>query len=204
MKNYFIFLVILSFLCVVGCNAGKEDKKDTKSNPVVIIETELGSIEVELYPAEAPVTAANFLAYIDSGMYEGGRFHRTVTMDNQPNDDVKIEVIQGGRAPGSGSGFPPIKLERTNLTGILHKDGVISMARGGPDSAASDFFICVGDQPSLDYGGARNPDGQGFAAFGKVISGMDVVRKIHIQPTGSERGGQSLDPPIKIINIIRK
>ncbi|KPK89190.1 peptidylprolyl isomerase [bacterium SM23_31] len=178
--------------------------KDTKSNPVVIIQTGLGNIEVELYPDKAPITVANFLTYVDSVMYEGGRFHRTVTMDNQPNDDVKIEVIQGGRAQGSGRGFPAIKLERTNLNGILHKDGVISMARGGPDSATSDFFICVGDQPSLDFGGARNTDGQGFAAFGKVIYGMDVVRKIHVQPTGSARGGQSLNPPIKIINITRK
>lgn len=204
MKNYFIFLALYSFSCVFGCSASREAAKDTNSNPVVVIQTEIGSIEVELYPDKAPVTVANLLAYVDSGMYEGGRFHRTVTMDNQPNDDVKIEVIQAGRAQGSGSAFPPIKLERTNLTGVLHKDGVISMARGGPDSATSDFFICVGDQPSLDFGGARNPDGQGFAAFGKVISGMDVVRKIHVQPTGSARGGQSLDPPIKVINIIRK
>jgi len=204
MKNYFIFLVLYSFSCVFGCSTSGKAEKDTTSKPVVIIQTELGGIEVELYPAKSPVTVANFLAYVDSGMYKGGRFHRTVTMDNQPNNDVKIEVIQGGRAPGSGRGFPPIKLERTNVTGILHKDGVISMARGGPDSATSDFFICVGDQPSLDFGGARNSDGQGFAAFGKVISGMDVVRKIHVQPTGSARGGQALDPPIKIINITRK
>lgn len=204
MKNYFIFLVLYSFSCVLGCSASKEAAKGTNSKPVVIIQTELGSIEVELYPAEAPVTVANFLAYVDSGMYKDGRFHRTVTMDNQPNNDVKIEVIQAGRARGSGRGFPPIKLERTNVTGILHKDGVISMARGGPDSATSDFFICVGDQPSLDFGGARNPDGQDFAAFGKVISGMDVVRKIHVQPTSSARGGQALDPPVKIINITRK
>ena len=90
--------------------------------------------------------------------------------------------------------LPPIKHETTVLTGILHKDGVISMARNEPGTATSEFFICIGDQPSLDYGGKRNPDGQGFAAFGKV---MDVVRKIHKSATE----GQWLKPRIRILNV---
>jgi peptidyl-prolyl cis-trans isomerase A (cyclophilin A) len=96
--------------------------------------------------------------------------------------------------------FPPIKLERTSVTKLLHKDGTLSMARDGPDTATSDFFICIGDQPSLDYGGKRNPDGQGFAAFGRVLLGMDVVRKIQAAPAE----GQTLRPAIKILGIVRK
>jgi peptidyl-prolyl cis-trans isomerase A (cyclophilin A) len=122
-----------------------------------------------------------------------------VKPDNQPNNDVKIEVAQAGRAPGT-AGFPPILLERTSLTGLSHKDGTLSMARNGPDTAESDFSICIGDQPSLDFGGKRNPDGQGFAAFGHVVKGMDVVRKIQAAPASAQR----LTPPIKILRIARK
>ena len=121
-------------------------------------------------------------------------------MDNQPNNEIKIEVIQGGiRFSQDRKSLPPIEHEITEKTGILHKDGVISMARSEPGTASSEFFICVGDQPELDYGGKRNPDGQGFAAFGKVIAGMDVVKKIHIQPVDE----QMLDPRIQIYEIIR-
>jgi peptidyl-prolyl cis-trans isomerase A (cyclophilin A) len=113
---------------------------------------------------------------------------------------VKIEVIQAGIDPArERDGFPAIPLERTSVTGILHKDGTISMARAGPGTATSDFFICIGDQPSLDFGGARNPDGQGFAAFGRVVSGMDVVRAIH----GAPAEGETLTPPITITRAFR-
>jgi peptidyl-prolyl cis-trans isomerase A (cyclophilin A) len=122
-------------------------------------------------------------------------------MDNQPDSPVKIEVIQAGVNPDrSRDGFPPIQLERTNTTGLRHVDGAISMARGQPDSATSGWFICINDQPSLDFGGARNPDGQGFAAFGRVVQGMDVVRKIHGAPNTD---AQRLTPPIKILNAAR-
>ena len=128
------------------------------------VQTELGDIVIEVDTARAPVTAANFLKYVDAGHYDGGTFHRTVKMDNQPESTIKIEVIQAGVNPDRAKdGFPPIALERTNVTGILHKDGVVSMARGAPDSATSGWFICINDQPSLDFGGMRNPDGQGFA-----------------------------------------
>jgi peptidyl-prolyl cis-trans isomerase A (cyclophilin A) len=165
----------------------------------VVIETELGNIEARIATAEAPITAANFLRYVDAGLYDGGRFHRTVKPDNQPNNDVKIEVAQAGRAPGS-KGFAPIPLERTSATGLSHKDGTLSMARNGPDTADSDFSICIRDQPSLDFGGKRNPDGQGFAAFGQVVKGMDVVRKIQAAPAT----GQRLTPAIGILKITRK
>ena len=167
----------------------------------VTVQTELGNIELAIDSARAPITARNFLRYVDAGRYEGGRFHRTVTMANQPNNAVKIEVIQWSAAPrGDREAFPPVELERTSVTGLKHLDGTISMARGGPNTATSDVFICIGDQPSLDFGGARNADGQGFAAFGRVVSGMDIVRRIH----GSPASGQALTPAIRIINIARK
>ena len=166
----------------------------------VRIQTELGDILVELDVRQAPATTANFLRYVDGGFYEGGRFHRTVTMNNQPDSKVLIEVIQAGVKPErEKDGFPPIALERTSRTGLAHKDGAISMARGKPDTATSDFFICINDQPSLDFGGARNPDGQGFAAFGRVVSGMDVVRRIQAAPAEE----QKLTPPVTILKIVR-
>ena len=174
----------------------------------VRVQTELGDIVIAVDQAKAPVTAANFLRYVDAGHYDGGTWHRTVKMDNQPESTIKIEVIQAGvNADRAKEGFPAIALERTNKTSLLHKDGVISMARGAADSATSGWFICINDQPSLDFGGMRNPDGQGFAAFGRVVSGLDVVRKIQAAPSSTTRvtnaEAQRLTPPIKIVKVAR-
>lgn len=169
----------------------------------IVIETSLGSIEAVLDSAHAPVTVANFLRYVDAHHYDGGRFHRTVTLhpDNQPTNDVKIEVIQGGVAPAHArEGFPAIALERTSETGLVHDDGVLSMARGAANSATSDFFITIGAQHALDFGGKRNADGQGFAAFGHVTRGGDIVRRIQ----ASAANGQTLTPPITITRVVRK
>jgi len=172
-------------------------------NPRVVISTQLGDIEAELYIDKAPVTAGNFLKYVDSGKYNTNAcFYRTVRMDNQPDKPIKIEVIQGGFYSDSvieKIQFPLIRHETTMETGILHKDGVLSMARNEPGTASSEFFICIGDQPALNFGGNRNPDGQGFAAFGKVINGMEVVRKIQ----QSKDKDQYLENPVKIIGISR-
>lgn len=164
------------------------------------IDTGLGAIFVSLDEKRAPATVANFLQYVDSGDYDGGRFHRTVKIkpDNQPNNTVKIEVIQAGPKEGKKE-RGPISLERTSVTGLKHTDGAISMARGGPDTAAADFFICIGAQPELDFEGTRNPDGQGFAAFGRVTQGMDVVKKI--QDASADQ--QKLTPAITIRKIER-
>jgi peptidyl-prolyl cis-trans isomerase A (cyclophilin A) len=181
----------------------------TQSNAVrVRVQTELGDIVIEVDPVKAPLTTANFLRYVDGGHYDGGTFHRTVKMDNQPESTVKIEVIQAGVNPDRAKeGFAAIPLERTSVTGILHRDGVVSMARGAPDSATSGWFVCINDQPSLDFGGNRNPDGQGFAAFGWVITGLDVVRKIQAAPSSTNRTtnteAQRLIPPIKILKVAR-
>ena len=167
----------------------------------VLVQTERGNIVLEIDVTHAPNTAANFLRYVDAGHYDGGTFHRTVKMDNQPDSPVKIEVIQAGvSADRAKDGFPAIPLERTSVTGLRHTDGAISMARGQPDSASSGWFICINDQPSLDFGGARNPDGQGFAAFGRVLEGMDVVRTIQRAPNTD---AQRLTPPIKILKAAR-
>jgi len=166
----------------------------------VRIETEMGDIFVDLAPKRAPLTVENFLEYVDGGWYNGGHFHRTVRMDNQPADLIKIEVIQGGVRP-DWIELPqePISLERTTDTGLSHHHGAISMARFSPDSAKSGFFICINDQPELDFGGRRNPDGQGFAAFGRVVKGMDVVVRIQQSPALN----QDLKPPIVIHRVSR-
>jgi len=167
----------------------------------VVLRTTQGDITIAVDTTHAPKTAANFLRYVDGGYYDGGHFHRTVRLDNQPGKKVLIEVVQAGPSPTPArEGFPPIPLERTRDTGLRHLDGTVSMARDGPDSATADFFICIGDQPELDFGGKRNPDGQGFAAFGRVVSGMDVVRKIQREPAD----GQTLTPPIVIRSAARR
>jgi len=135
---------------------------------------------------------------VDEHFYDDSSFYRTVTPGNQPDNTVKIAVIQGGLDKEAG-GYPPVPLERTSKTGVHHVDGAISMARDGADTATTEFFICVGDQPELDFGGARNRDGQGFAAFGRVVSGMEIVRKIHESPANEQR----LAPPMKILRIRR-
>lgn len=166
----------------------------------ISMETELGSIQMELYPDRAPITVSNFLRYVDENRYEDFHFYRVVHMENQPDNDVKIEVIQGGlwfdKHPME---LPTIIHETTDKTGIRHLNGILSMARLEPGTASSEIFICINDQPELDFGGKRNPDSQGFAAFGKVISGMDVVRKIQLLPETN----QMLDKGVKVNSIQR-
>lgn len=180
-------------------------------NPEVIIHTTAGDITVELYAGAAPATVANFLRYVDAGLYRDSSFYRVVTMDNQSHQPVKIEVIQGGRGiSDEPAPFPPVVHETTLDSGVTHRKGVISMSRLEPGTATSEFFICVTDQPELDYGGKRYPDGQGFAAFGKVTDGMDTVLRIQRRETDtpdpgnpSYAGGQMLLQPVVIESIQR-
>jgi peptidyl-prolyl cis-trans isomerase A (cyclophilin A) len=167
----------------------------------IVIETSAGQIEAELDSAHAPVTVTNFLHYMDAHLLDDGAFFRAVTMANQPNTAVKIEVIQSrASAAQQGKEFPPIPLERTNVTGLKHHDGTLSMARSGANTATNQFFVTIGEQPELDFGGKRNADGQGFAAFGRVTKGMDVVRKIQ----SGAVNGQNLVVPVTIIRIARR
>jgi len=173
----------------------------------IMMSTTEGDIGIDLYLDKAPVTAGNFLKLVDNGDLDGGSFYRVV---NDANDKgrPRIAVIQGGLGDDAGENFATIDHETTEQTGILHTDGVISMARGDVGTASTEFFICIGDQPGLDYGQMRNPDKQGFAAFGKVISGMDVVRKINGLPANAPSEseytkGQILEQPVRILSVRR-
>ena len=194
----FTFIAAVAIFCATNCSGLRFMHK--QNNPRVLMSTELGDITIEVYLDKAPITVANFLRYVDENRYQDACLYRVVRMDNQPNNDVKIEVIQGGIGFGeSYLRLPPIAHETTDKTGIRHRDGVISMARQEPGSADAEFFICIGDQPELDFGGKRNPDGQGFAAFGRIIKGMDVVRKIQQQPDA----WQMLISSVKIVTVRR-
>ena len=190
---------LLTILMLFAANVVADD-----SIVRVRMSTGQGDIEIDLYLDKAPITAGNFLKLVENGDLDGGSFYRVVTYDND-RGSPKIEVIQGGLGDAS-EGFDAIEHETTEQTGILHTDGVISMARGGVGTASTEFFICIGDQPGLDYGQPRNADGQGFAAFGKVVSGMAVVRKIQglaaDGPTESDyTKGQILTEPVSILNV---
>ena len=176
-------------------------KGDAQNRTIAIaIVTSLGTIEAELDSTHAPVTVANFLRYVDGRLFDNSSFFRAVTLNNQPDNAVKIEVIQSRRSRTAGAGFPPIALERTNVTGLKHHDGTLSVARSGPDTGSDQFFVTIGEQPELDFGGKRNADGQGFAAFGKITKGMDIVRKIQNEPVNA----QALITPVTIVRIVRR
>ncbi len=176
----------------------------------LVMKTGAGDIYLELYQAQAPATVENFLKYVEAGAYNNAHFFRVVRADNQAQNNIKIEVIQGGLGDKPTPSFPPVLHESTDTTGIYHEDGTISMARNEPGTATSEFFICIGNQPELDFGGMRNPDGKGFTAFGKVARGMDIVRKIQMMKTDMPdpdnleyTSGQILVDPVQIIQVRR-
>lgn len=179
---YFLFFLDLSAQKVIPC----------------LIKTSMGNIRIDLYSGKAPVTVANFLKYADNRLYDETTFFRVCTPENEKERKIKIQVIQGGDVPEI-KGFEPIAIETTRQTGIRHRNGTLSMARDTPDSATSSFFICIGSQPELDFAGKRNPDGQGFAAFGRVTKGMKVVRAIQAE----KEKDQYLVNPVKIFSIRR-
>jgi peptidyl-prolyl cis-trans isomerase A (cyclophilin A) len=195
---------VLFQLAIATLFAGRLAAQPADGDVLVRIETALGSIDIAVDTTHAPITAANFLKYVDGGFYNGGRFHRATRPDNYaplPPDRPAMEIIQGGINPDRrGEGFSAIPLERTSVTGLKHRVGTVSMARAqAADSARSDFFICLDDQPSLDFGGKRFDDGQGGGAFGRVVKGMDVVRRIQQQPVEK----QALTPPVVITRMAR-
>ena len=172
---------------------------DSEKNPIIIMETSIGTISAELFPKQAPITVKNFLSYIKQNRYDECHFYRVVHSNNQPENKILIEVIQGGL----GIEKHPMELkaithENTNQTNILHKNGTISMARLQPGTASSEFFICINDQPELDYGGKRNSDGQGFAAFGQVIKGIEIVKRIQMLESKDQILNDSIPIHIKI------
>lgn len=187
--------------------AGPPDGAAAMPAPRVALDTTMGRVVVRLDAAAAPLSAADFLRHVDQGLYTGATFYRTVRRDND-HGSPPIEVVQGGVAD-DGKTLPPIAHEPTSTTGLRHRDGTLSLARGAPGTGGgAAFFICVGDQPGLDAGQGRNPDRLGFAAFGQVVEGMDVVRRIHAAPTDPEAGeayvrGQMLREPVRILRAAR-
>lgn len=192
------FSIVLMFFLCFGCQ-----QKKKYSHPTIAIQTYYGDIVVELYPEKAPKTVAAFLSYVDSGFYKNTTFYRVLKKEDQSMNVTKADLIQGGlwqTKLKKQQAIPGIPLETTQQTGILHKEGVISLARNeDPNSGNTEFFICLDDEPDYDYGGAASPDKKGYATFGKVSDGLKFVKQIHEQPDFET----NFNPPIKIINIKR-
>jgi peptidyl-prolyl cis-trans isomerase A (cyclophilin A) len=187
------------YLAIVVCFCISCSQKKYK-NPHVEIQTKFGNIEVELYPDNAPKSVAAFLSYVDSGYYKNTSFYRALNDDNQPTGNTETAILQGGTWQTKPAiKLPGIPHESTLQTKLTHKDGTISLARQAPGTASTEFFICIGDQKGFDYGGSNNPDGQGYAAFGQVVKGMDLVKQFYRHPTNDDQ----LQQPIDILNIVR-
>ncbi len=194
MRKQYLFIVTISML-MAAC--GTKYK-----NPHIEIQTKFGDIEVELYPDQAPKTVKAFLSYVKAGYYNNSSFYRVLNDENQPSNAPKAELIQGGiykSKPKVHDTLTGIPHETTEQTHIQHKRGVISLARLAPGTGTSEFFICLADQPGFDFGGENNADKQGYAAFGKVVKGMEIVNKIYNQ----REEGQAFDPPVPIYDIIQ-
>ncbi len=167
------------------------------------VDTALGSFTIAVNTARAPVTVANYLAHVDAALLDGGSVYRIVRPENQgPETRHKIEVVQWGMNLGSERKppRPPIAHETTAMTGLRHLDGTVSMARLAPGSATAEYFICIGAQPELDFGGRRNPDGQGFAAFGQVVAGREVVQALYARGVADT---QYPKPPTAVLRVRR-
>ncbi len=190
--NKLTFLLVVVIICISACtNSYKE--------PHVQIETTMGDIELELYPGKAPATVAAFLKNVEKGIYSDAAFYRVLKADQMPND-YNSGIIQGGIHLSSVKKVAAfIPHETTKQSGLSHTDGMLSMARTTPGTASTEFFICIGDQSPLDHGRRGTPDSLGMAAFGKVIKGMNIVRKIH----NSESNGDAFTQPVKILKISR-
>ena len=177
------------------------------ADPNVVLETSLGEIEIEVYPDAAPLSAGDFLRHVDEGLYDEQSFYRTVRADNDPRA-MGMSLIQGGRTDREMV-RPPIAHERTTDTGISNTRGTVAIARLEPGTgSAGYFFINIGDNRFLDTGGARNPDGEGYATFGRVVRGMEVVEAIQGGATVRESDaeatrGQMLAEPVVIRRAYR-
>jgi peptidyl-prolyl cis-trans isomerase A (cyclophilin A) len=192
-----------SLIGAAGLLVGLPLQAHAAAKPRVLIQTAQGAIVVELEDGKAPITCSNFLRYVDKHKYDGGTFYRASRSKSGPG----AGSIQGGPAVRVRR-FAPIAHESTRMTGIKHKAGTISMARNAPGSATSDFFICASPMAYLDAHPGAPGDNQGFAAFGTVVKGLDVVRKILALPTGGEAltadmKGQMLKTPVPIVSMTR-
>jgi peptidyl-prolyl cis-trans isomerase A (cyclophilin A) len=182
-------VIAAAILFLFSCNSNK--------NPHIQISTNFGNIEAELYPGKAPKTVAAFLSYIDSGFYKNSSFYRVLLEESM--SDNNNGLIQGGIWQSNNKKaetVPGIEHESPKQTGLSHTSGTLSLARTTAGTASTEFFICIGDQTEYDSG---NPDGLGFAAFGKVTSGMKIVRTIQ----ELQASGQSFIKPVEILKIER-
>lgn len=195
--------VLAALLAIVLTACGGKNK-----GPVVVLETELGNIEIKVNEKKAPISSKDFLIYVDEGLYDGQTFYRTVKPETDPLD-MGMELIQGGRAdtiPLTAG----VAHETTEATGLSNVSGSVSLARDAPGTgSAAFFFINIADNTFLDTGGKRNPDGQGYAVFGEVTSGMDTVRAIQAReaiadPSAKDGPAQYLAAPITITKAYRK
>lgn len=191
---FFLILAIMGFNC----------SPSGLKSPTIQIKTIFGDIFVELYPDKAPKTVAGFLSYVDAGYFKETNFYRVLKKEDQPSNAFKSQIIQGGLWRSDlekQKTIPGIPHETTKETGILHKAGVISLARSEAGSASTEFFICLTDQPVYDYGGGASPEEErlGYSAFGRVVKGFDVVKKIYEQPDMGTR----FITPIRVFNIVR-
>lgn len=173
--------------------------------PRVVVQTGQGSFVLELAPDRAPITAANFLRYVDTGRFDGSSFYRASRAAGRPG----VGLIEGGLQNDPAKLLAPIAHESTQATGLAHLDGTISMARNAPGTATADFFICSGPAAYLDAHPGGPGDNAGYAAFGRVVQGMEVVCAILALPTpGVARNpvmaGQMLDPPVSIVQMKRE
>ena len=195
-----------TLLAAAFAGAASTVQAQTPAAPVrLALQTPRGAMVLELYPEKAPVTVANFLRYVDRGLYDGATLYRAM---KNPGPPPVTGLIQGGARPNLGRPIPPIAHEPTSKTGLSHTDGALSLARRAPGTGSSDFFICVGDQLYLNADPSSPGDNLGFAAFGRVVEGMDIARAIIALPTSAraavpEMVGQMLDPPVPITAITR-
>ena len=194
-KHSIMYKLIFCAMLFIACH------QPEYKNPHILISTQLGDIEVELFLHQAPKTVAAFLSYIDSGFYTKTSFYRVLKTEELPTAN-NTGIIQGGiwqTNAAKKATVPGIEHEATKQTGLTHQSGTISLARTKPGSANTEFFICIGDQSPFDFGRRGTEDGQGFAAFGKVFKGMDIVRKIQAQKSHGDKS----DVKIEIKKITR-
>jgi len=207
MKHRFLVAALLAALAApaLGQTAAPPAPAAQEDLVPVAIDTSLGRIVVALDRGHAPITTANFLHYVDTHRYDGQNFYRAMHMDDGKGGDGGL--IQGGITTDARKLYPPIAHEPTTQTGLHNVAGAISMANGGAGTARSDFFILLSDMPGLDANGPGG-DATGFAAFGRVTEGMDVVKKIWAAPVSATKGegamrGQMLEPKVQIIKVSR-
>lgn len=194
-----IAFLILPFLALAPVSA--QTPSAQPGDVRVALTTDAGVIVVAVHTDKAPITARNFLAYVDQKRLDGATFYRSVGTGD-------YGFVQGGAQNDPKRILPPIKHEPTSQTGLTHDDGALSMARYAPGSATGDFFIVLGKMPSMDANPQASGDNQGFAVFAHVVEGLDIVRAIQAAPKSPTAGegvmkGQMLDKPVKIVTARR-